>query len=293
MEALQAVAGDSRVTLSWSYPPDGLGNGFRIDVAGGPFDAVSPLGKEARSADVTGLTNGIQYSFSVVAERGSDVSAAVTISATPGVTSFVIDPPPIFASVRNNYSGLVGMEIMVGSSPIVVTQLGRIVATTNSGVHEVKIVRPVTTPVTGVPVAGIDVVSANVTTVAQVSQANVGTFAWTPLPQPVTLQANTIYFIVSSEIDGGDLWYGAVRSDHCGRRVAILDLHPHDGTRCRQVPAQFAGPGLCAGEFPLLSSARRGILRLQSKRRMVDQNSVSWNHVTTSLRQVESLQPAA
>ena len=207
VENLLAVAGDRRVNLSWFYPSSASGKGFRIDVAGGPFDPIPPLGASARSAEFTGLTDGIQYDFSVVAERGTDVSKAVSVSATPGVNSFVIDQPPIFGNVRNNYSGFVGMEIMVGPNPIIVTQLGRIVAATNSGVHEVKIVQPVMTPVPGMPVAGMDVISVNVPTVVQVNQANVGTFAWTPLPQPVTLQPNTIYFIVSAESDGGDLWF--------------------------------------------------------------------------------------
>ena len=207
VEGLQAVPGDRRVNLSWGYLASATGTSFRIDVTGGPFDPIPPLGASARSAEFTGLTNGIQYDFSVVAERGTDVSEAVSVSATPGVASFVIDQPPIFGNPRNDYSGSVGMEIMVGPNPIVVTQLGRIVAASNSGVHEVKIVRPVTTPVTGMPVSGMDVTSANVPTVAEVNQANVGTFAWTPLPQPVTLQPNTIYFIVSAETAGGDLWF--------------------------------------------------------------------------------------
>ena len=206
VEDLQAVAGDSRVNLSWGYLASLHLTGFRIDVTGGPFNPIPSLGGSARSAEFTGLTNGVQYDFSVIAERGSDVSTPVTVSATPGITSYVIDQPPIFGTVRNNFTGFVGMEIMVGPAPIIVTQLGRIVAATNSGVHEVKIVSPVSTPVTGTPVAGIDVASVNVTTVAQVNQSNVGTFAWTALPQPVTLQANTIYFVVSAEVDGGDLW---------------------------------------------------------------------------------------
>lgn len=204
---LQAVAADQRVSLSWSYPSSASVSGFRIDVAGGLFEPVPPLGASARLFSATGLTNGVLYTFSVVAERDTDASDPVKVSATPGVTSFVIDEPPITGAPRNNYSGFVGMEIMVGPNPIMVTQLGRIVAATNSGVHEVKIVQPTTTPVPGQPVAGIDVISGSVTTVVAVDQSNVGKFAWAPLPQPVTLQPNTIYFVVSAEIVGGDLWY--------------------------------------------------------------------------------------
>ena len=203
---LMPTAGNNRVHLTWSYPSSASVTGFRIDVTGGTFDAVPPLGAAARFTDVTGLTNGTTYTFAVVAERGSDASDPVTVSATPGITSFVIDDPPISGMSRNDYGGWVGIEIMVGPNPIIVTQLGRIVAATNSGVHEVKIVTPVTTP-SGPPVAGVDVVSASVTTVAKLDQSNVGKFEWATLPQAVTLQPNKIYFVVSAEIDGGDLWF--------------------------------------------------------------------------------------
>lgn len=203
---LQAVPSDHRVSLSWSYPSSGDATAFRIDVVGGPFDLPPALNASARSVDVSGLTNGILYTFSVVAERGTDASVPVTVSAAPGVTSLVIDQPPITGTVRNNYPGWLGIEILVGPSPILVTQLGRIIAPANSGVHDVKIVSPVTTPA-GAPVDGNDLVSASVTTVAQADGSNVGTFAWATLPQPVTLQPNTIYFIVSLESGGGDLWF--------------------------------------------------------------------------------------
>lgn len=204
---LVATGGNNMVHLTWTFPSTADATGFRITVSGGPFDVPPPLDASARLADVTGLTNGITYTFSVVTERGTDASIAVTTTATPGINSFVDDDPPIFGTVRNNYTGWVGMEIMVGPNPLIVTQLGRIVAATNSGSHVVKIVSPATTPLPGQPVAGIDVVSANVTTVAVVNQSNVGKFAWAVLTQPVTLQPNTIYFVVSSETDGGDLWF--------------------------------------------------------------------------------------
>ena len=206
VDALEAEPADRRVELTWTYLSTENITGFRVDVTGGDADAVPPLGASARSVTVTGLTNGTLYTFSVVAERGTDASAAAIIQATPGVTSFVKDDPPITGMARNNYSGFVGMEIMVGPNPIRVTQLGRIVAPSNSGVHQVKIVSPVTTP-EGQPVDGIDVVSTNVTTIAQLDGSNIGKFEWTPLPQPVTLEANKIYFVVSAEMTGGDLWY--------------------------------------------------------------------------------------
>jgi hypothetical protein len=207
VDALQGVTADRRVTLSWTYLSTENITGFRVDVTGGPFDQVMPPGIAARSAEITGLTNGVTYTFSVFAEREPYASEPATIMRTPGVTSFVIDEPAITGSPRNDYSGFAGMEIMVGPDPITVTQLGRIVVASNSGIHEVKIVRPATTPVPGQPVAGIDEISVSVPTIAQVDQSNVGKFAWAALPQPVTLQPNTIYFVVSAEIAAGDLWY--------------------------------------------------------------------------------------
>ena len=204
---LIATAGNNVVRLSWSYPTTASATGFRISVTGGPFDVPAPVAASARAADVTGLTNGVPYTFSIVAERGPDASEPATTSATPGITSFVIDEPPITGTARNNYTGWVGMEIMVGPNPLIVTQLGRIVAPSNSGVHEVKIVSPTVTPVPGQAVDGVDVVSASVTTIVQVDQSNLGRFAWATLLQPVTLQPNTTYFVVSSEIENSDLWY--------------------------------------------------------------------------------------
>jgi hypothetical protein len=206
VEDLQAVPADHRVTLSWTYPSSASASTFRIDVTGGASDPHDPLDSAARTAEITGLTNGTVYTFTVIAETGTQASTPVTISAVPGVTSFVIDQPKITGMQRNNYPGWLGIEIMVGPTPVIVTQVGRIVGPGNSGTHPVKIVHPVTTPA-GAPVDGVDLASASVTTIAQLDGSNVGTFAWAALAQPVTLQPNTIYFIVSLEMAGGDVFF--------------------------------------------------------------------------------------
>jgi fibronectin type III domain protein len=211
VDGLQFVSADQRVTLSWGYLSTADITGFRIDVTGGNFDPVPPLGASARSVIVTGLTNGTLYTFSVVAERGTNASEARTVQAAPGVTSYILDAAKITGFEHPGFTGFVGMEIFVGANPIIVTQLGRIVVRANSGLHQVKIVKPVTTP-SGLPVDGVDVVSVNVMTIymenpQDPADNNAGTFAWTPLPQPATLQPNTIYFVVSAEIAGADLWY--------------------------------------------------------------------------------------
>ena len=216
VEDLKPLALDARVTLSWSYPSGANVSRFKIGVVnvadGTSVPVVSPLDASARFVDVPGLTNGTEYEFSVVAERGTDASAAVTVFATPGVTSFVIDQPPIFGSLKSDYTGWRGMQIRVGPNPIIVTQFLAVLspqpipAFTRS---KIALSGHAESSLPGVPVAGNDEVSVSVTTVADLSNANVGTFAWTPLPHPYTLQAHTIYFIVSSETAGGDLLYDA------------------------------------------------------------------------------------
>src|SRR6185369_7829096 len=90
----------------------------------------------------------------------------------------------------------VGMQLNVGSSPLIVTSLGRMVASGNTGPHVVKIVDAA---------SGVDVTggSASIATAGKPAAA----FAYSLLPSPVILNANTSYFILSQETQGGDQWY--------------------------------------------------------------------------------------
>jgi hypothetical protein len=88
------------------------------------------------------------------------------------------------------------MNIAVGSSPLTVTALGRIVASGNAGSHTVKLV----SASTGVDVPGG---SVSVNTVG----GTLNSFVYTNLASPVTLSANTNYYIVSQETQNGDQWF--------------------------------------------------------------------------------------
>ena len=46
----------------------------------------------------------------------------------------------VLGTLRNNYTGYVGMKVAVGASPVTVTALGRIFASGNSGTHVVKLI---------------------------------------------------------------------------------------------------------------------------------------------------------
>ena len=121
------------------------------------------------------------------------------------------DPNPQFVTgynlnnkpLRNDFSGWVGMKLTVASSPLTVIALGRIFIPGNSGTHVVKLVRA--SDGTDVPGGAVSVSMAGATQ---------GQFQYVSLASPVTLPANTAYYLVSQEVSGGDQWYdhGALSS---------------------------------------------------------------------------------
>jgi len=122
-------------------------------------------------------------------------------NASFGPTSFkyTLDAIPFLTghnltTLRNNYTGWLGMEIKVGARDLSVFELGRWVAPGNTGNHTVKLVHAGT---------GAEVASANVSTAG----APAGQFKYSSLGVPVKLTANTTYFVLSQETDGGDQWY--------------------------------------------------------------------------------------
>ncbi len=97
-------------------------------------------------------------------------------------------------TLRNDFTGWLGMKIAVGSSSFTVGQLGRWVAPGNTGTHTVKLVNANTGALLG---------SVSVATLGAVP----GSFKYAALPSAVTLEANTNYYVLSQETSGGDLWY--------------------------------------------------------------------------------------
>ncbi|UOG76652.1 PA14 domain-containing protein [Hymenobacter tibetensis] len=89
-----------------------------------------------------------------------------------------------------------GMEFTVGNSPMQVTELGRIYVQGNSRPHTLKLVEAN---------SGNDVASGSVV-INMAGGAN-EQFRYAALPNPVTLAANTKYYLVSEETNGGDYWH--------------------------------------------------------------------------------------
>jgi Big-like domain-containing protein len=111
-------------------------------------------------------------------------------SPSPFVTS---GPPP--TSLRNDFAGFVGMKFTVGSKSITVSSLGRWVAAASSQTHTIKLVSATGTDLTGGSVS------------LNLAGATVGQYAYALLPSPITLSANTSYYLVTQEFAGGDKWY--------------------------------------------------------------------------------------
>lgn len=110
----------------------------------------------------------------------------------PFVTGYNLNDRPL----RNDFSGWVGMTLTVGSSDLTVKALGRIVVSGNAGTHSVKLVRA--SDGTDVPGGSVSIATAG---------GNPGQFQYASLPNPVTLTANTAYYLVTAEVNGGDAWY--------------------------------------------------------------------------------------
>ena len=90
-----------------------------------------------------------------------------------------------------------GMKLTTGPAPVTVSALGRLMLEGNMQTHTLKLVEAETK--TDVPGASVWISMAGEV---------VGEFVYAPLLNPVVLQAHTAYYLVSSEAEGGDHFYG-------------------------------------------------------------------------------------
>ena len=114
-------------------------------------------------------------------------ASAATSAPTPFVTGFTA------TTVRNDFTGSVGMRLTVGSADISAVSLGRAVLSGNTGTHTVSLL----------DAAGAVLGSAPV----DLSAGPVGGFAYGSLAAPVVLKAGAGYYVLSAETAGGDSWY--------------------------------------------------------------------------------------
>jgi RHS repeat-associated protein len=176
---------------TYTYGYDGNGNrGSRSDGLAYVYDDENQLVSVSSSASW-------QSTFGYDGLGRMRVRREYTWSATGGVVA----PAPVVTAatpgspLRNDFSGWVGMRFQVATSPLVVTELGRWVVSGNSQTHAMKLVQA-----NGTDLAGG-------ATVVNTSGATAGQFVYASLAAPVTLSANTTYYVVSQEASGGDQWY--------------------------------------------------------------------------------------
>jgi hypothetical protein len=151
--------------------------------------------------DTTTLTDGAHTLTAIALDSGgaqtTSAGVAITVkNSTSTVTAFVSGGT--FTTLRNNASGLLGMQITVGSQPIAVTSLGRLFIAGNSKPHLIKLVNAAT---------NADVPGASVT--LNMTGGTAGQFKYASLTSPVTLAAGSSYYLVSQEWGGtgNDTWY--------------------------------------------------------------------------------------
>ena len=152
-------------------------------------------GSSYTTSGVTMTQSGTQFMCVVTNTAGSTSSTAATMTVTASLPSTNYVTSTTLGALRNNFSGWLGMAVTIGNTPVSVTQLGRMVAPGNTGVHALKIVTS----------AGKDIVGS--LTSVNTSGAASGAFTYSKLNSPVTLEANTTYYIISQETTGGDQWY--------------------------------------------------------------------------------------
>ena len=101
---LDAVAGDSQVSLTWSAPADNGGSlitNYQVTVSpssGVTGNAVRLVGSAATNYVFTGLTNGTAYVFAICAVTAYGAGASASTIATTPNTGGVLSTP-VFSSI--------------------------------------------------------------------------------------------------------------------------------------------------------------------------------------------------
>jgi hypothetical protein len=166
---------------------------FDYNHANAYFAALLSAGQNAVLQQVSTMGHEIASSADGLTALYNALTAALpTPTPTPNGTAFITSMQP--GTIRNDSCGLFGMAITVGPNPIAVNSLGRLVAPGNSQVHTLEIVDPI---------SGMAIASTAVNT----QGAGAGAFLYGNLASPITLSANSTYYILSQEASGGDQWY--------------------------------------------------------------------------------------
>jgi hypothetical protein len=136
----------------------------------------------------------------------------------------------VVGTLRNDYTGNLGIKITVGASNITVSQLGRWVKAGNNASHTLYIFDSTCTSLGSV--------------IVNTSGASAGQFLYGTLSPNVPLSAGAVYYVQSSETSGGDQWYNddtaitttAAATDGGG---AFSGCSMHTGAPNAYIPVDF------------------------------------------------------
>ncbi len=120
------------------------------------------------------------------ANTGNDTANDLT-TILPSGTAFVTKST-LPTSLRNDFSGWVGMQLALPGNPLTVVAVGRTCVAGNGASHVVKFVMAST---------GSDVPGGAAT--VSLAGCLAGQFVYSALTNPITLQANVSYYLVSQE----------------------------------------------------------------------------------------------
>lgn len=202
---LTGTAKHNEIDLSWQKPAKGNPpTGYRI-YRHGPNDSYQPIHDNDTTTSYPDMTvmDGVEYTYKIARLDGStegDVSNEFKITAGLMGLSELIDLMKVqFTSMtRNNFGNYVGIQITIGSTPIIAKTIGRYKVPGNTGTHTLKLIDKATLN---------DLSGGQLRVNLSLAMYEDGKFAYVPLPQEVTLNPNSSYFIISEEMNNGDFFH--------------------------------------------------------------------------------------
>jgi hypothetical protein len=194
---LVATAGDGRVDLKWDAYAGATEYYVKRGTISGDYGAPTPVSALRTTYPDTDVMNNTAYYYVVSArvtdETDNSNEAMATPMSTPIPSEYFVTNFTL-GSLSSDFNGWAGMEILVGGNSLEIHALGRVVASTNTHQHTIKIIDKASLG---------DVASVVIDTAGSTPDQ----FQTAPLATPKILTKNTAYYVVSSESIGQDSFY--------------------------------------------------------------------------------------
>jgi hypothetical protein len=190
---LEVASSATEILVGGPLPPPVNVHGLARTVGAFTASAIGYWSVPAIGALLSTFTASATGTVTIVARGGGTVMGGFTATAVATLSvGLVVSVTP--GTRRNDYGGWVGMQVVVGTSSLLVSQLGRWVLGDNTGAHAVDLLNG----------SGNVLGSVTIYTVGATPNA----FAYAPLSTSVVMVAEGTYYLVSEEVSGGDYWLG-------------------------------------------------------------------------------------